>query len=156
MMLAFIREHARNLKDQWPSVLVFAIGVALTFYSCFIYDSKQLRLQATTTAIRAQEYTYDLQKLADLYLLLNSQTAAFFSASNDVSQQEFDDYITASAPFEKLKGLSSVGYAPRIAAPDSQNTERVVHGDSSPLPVADSEQAKYRYPLLYLAQPLHP
>lgn len=151
-MRVSVSKYFRLLRKEWPSVMVLVLGAVLAGYVSSTYRSNQLQLHAAEAEARAREYAYALQKLADLYTLLNRHIAAFFSASEDVSPQEFDVYTSASAPFVKIKGLNFIGYLPRVAANHSQQFEWEARKFFPTYRITSDDPQEYYYPVLYQAQ----
>jgi diguanylate cyclase (GGDEF)-like protein/PAS domain S-box-containing protein len=97
-------------------IVVCALGLALSTYAgverAQRSDLEQLRqLQAG-----ARNYESLLQHRLDQYVSASRALGAFFSASSEVAPEEFDHYLRISRGFERLPGINSFGYLPRVPA----------------------------------------
>jgi diguanylate cyclase (GGDEF)-like protein/PAS domain S-box-containing protein len=97
--------------------LVFAAGLALSGYACQWYWQRSEAQQLAQLGSAAAQYETLLRQRLEQYVSATRALAAFFSASDAISREEFDNYIKASRMFDRLEGMSSFGYLPRVPAP---------------------------------------
>jgi len=149
-------KYFRLFRHEWPSVMVLVLGAVFAGYVSSTYRANQLQLHAAEDEARALEYAYALRKWADSCVLLNGHIAAFFSASEEVSPQEFEAYISASAPFVKMKELSFVGYLPRVASHLSKQFEWEMRKFFPAYRIVSDDPQEFHYPVLYQVQVANP
>lgn len=115
--MASLREFVRLTAGRMrvPAV-VFAIGLLLSAYACQLYWQRSEALQLEQLGAAATQYESLLRQRLEQYVSATRALAAFFSASDTISREEFDNYSKASRVFDRLEGMSSFGYLPRVPA----------------------------------------
>ena len=98
------------------TALVFVIGLSLSAYVYVDRTKRTAADQLSRLEDEAKNYEFLLQQRLDQYASANRALSAFFSASISVQPVEFDNYIRASQLFERLQGMSSFGYLPKVPA----------------------------------------
>ncbi|WEF32687.1 sensor domain-containing diguanylate cyclase [Pseudoduganella chitinolytica] len=109
----FVRITARRMG---LSAVVFAAGLALSGYACQLHWQRSEAHQLEQLGDTAGNYASLLRQRLEQYVSATRALAAFFSASDAISREEFDNYIKASRVFDRLEGMSSFGYLPRVPA----------------------------------------
>lgn len=150
----FVRITARRMG--WPAV-VFVAGLALSGYACQLHWQRSEAQQLEQMGNAAGNYASLLRQRLDQYVSATRALAAFFSASNAIAREEFDNYIKASRVFDRLEGMSSFGYLPRVPAARLAAFEaeaaRTFPGYRVLQPRADASEY---YPLLFGQHALDP
>ena len=96
--------------------LVIAAGLAASAYGFFAGVRHSEAEQIAQLQETAENYAVLLRNRLELYVGADRALGAFFSASNSVRPEEFDNYVSASQVFDRLEGASSFGYLPRVEA----------------------------------------
>ena len=111
------------MHQYWLPAVVLAVGLAASVYgyvaSARSSEAKQL---AALRAI-AENYEFLMKHRLDLYASTSRDFGAFFSASDGVQPEEFDYYVKSSRVFDRLKGISSLGYLPKVPAGQARHFE---------------------------------
>ncbi|WP_267690729.1 sensor domain-containing diguanylate cyclase [Massilia antarctica] len=122
--MALLLEHIKMaLGRHGLPAGVFVIGLALSAYGYVDRAKRSEAEQLSELQEVAKNYASLLRHRLDLYVSASRALAAFLSASNDVQPGEFDHYISASRMFEKLQGISSFGYLPKVPAAQADRFE---------------------------------
>lgn len=149
--MASLLERVRpTLGRHWLPVVVLVTGLAL---SAFAYLDRSKRTQAQQLSDlqkSAQNYETLLRHRLDQYVSASRALGAFFSASSDIDPEEFDNYIKASLVFERLPGISSFGYLPRVPAAQADRFEAEAGRSFPGYRIANRREGIDTYfPLLY-------
>ncbi|AVR98569.1 sensor domain-containing diguanylate cyclase [Pseudoduganella armeniaca] len=115
--MASLREFVRITAGRMgvPAV-VFAAGLVLSGYACQLYWQRSEAQQLAQLGEAANNYASLLRQRLEQYVSATRALAAFFSASDAISREEFDNYVKASRMLDRLEGMSSFGYLPRVPA----------------------------------------
>ncbi|AXA93896.1 diguanylate cyclase domain-containing protein [Massilia sp. YMA4] len=137
--------------------LVFAAGLALSGYACQWYWQRSEAHQLDQLGDAAAQYESLLRQRLEQYVSATRALAAFFSASYAISPEEFDNYIKASRVFDRLEGMSSFGYLPRVPAARLAAFEaETAHTFPGYQVIEPRSGASDYYPLLYGQHALDP
>lgn len=121
--MAWLERLTDALRRHWLPVLVFVAGLACSAYAYLDLSRRSEASQLGAMQESARDYEMLLRHRLDQYAAASRSLAAFFSASNDIQPEEFDNYIQASRMFGQLQGLSSFGYLPRVPAQQAARFE---------------------------------
>jgi diguanylate cyclase (GGDEF)-like protein/PAS domain S-box-containing protein len=115
-MMSLVERLKRTLGPYGVPAMVFMIGLALSAYA-YVDRLKRIRAeQLSELQESAKGYESLLRHRLDLYVSASRSLGAFFSASSDIEPEEFDNFLEASHMFERLEGVSSFGYLPKVPA----------------------------------------
>lgn len=145
----------KNLNEQGIEIslfiLIFIISLLIVLIAVKkLVNQNQTRqkneLQQTTKLINNQ-----LRQLIVSYQVENENLAAFVKANTHLTNKSFERYVMASNPFDRLPGLTSVGYLPRIASAHIPEFEAKMSQEFSDYRIweIDKNEASYIYPLAY-------
>jgi diguanylate cyclase (GGDEF)-like protein/PAS domain S-box-containing protein len=115
-MVSLAVRFKKTAASYGLSAFVLVLGLALSayFYQDRLERSKAEHLSELQEG--AKSYENLLRHRLDLYLNASQLLAAFFSASNDIEPEEFNNFIKGSRIFERLEGMGSFGYLPKVSA----------------------------------------
>lgn len=102
---------------------VFVIGLAISVYAYVDSTRRTKAERLSQMEDAARSYEFLLRHRLELYANANRALGAFFSASNSIQPEEFDNYVTASQVFKRLQGMSSFGYLPKVPAAQAARFE---------------------------------
>jgi diguanylate cyclase (GGDEF)-like protein/PAS domain S-box-containing protein len=122
-MVSLVVRFKKTAASYGLSAFVFVIGLALSayFYQDRLERSKAEQLSELQDG--AKSYENLLRHRLDLYVNASQSLAAFSSASNDIQPEEFDNYLKGSRMFERLEGIGSFGYLPKVSAKQADRFE---------------------------------
>ena len=132
------------------ALAVFIAGAAATtyLYRERVREHHAEQLQAEREV--ARKLHYELQRHMDRYTGATRDLSAFFSASRDVSNDEFREFIRASKFFERQSAISSTGFVAKVRLSDRQQFERLAREMFPAFQIRrERPGAAYAYPLLY-------
>jgi diguanylate cyclase (GGDEF)-like protein/PAS domain S-box-containing protein len=115
-MASLAERVKRTFGPYGLPAVVFLLGLALSAYASLDRLKRTQEEQLGELQDSAKNYESLLRHRLDLYVSASRALGAFFSASADVQPDEFDNYLKASRVFERLQGVSSFGYLPRVPA----------------------------------------
>jgi diguanylate cyclase (GGDEF)-like protein/PAS domain S-box-containing protein len=122
-MVSIAERIKKTVCRHWLPAVVFGIGLALSTYAYLDRSEQSQEEQFSELQDRAKSYEFMLRHRLDLYVSESRSLGAALSALNDIQPQEFDNYIRASRVFERLQGLSSFGYLPKVPATQASRFE---------------------------------
>lgn len=145
----------KNLNERGVEIslfiLIFIISLLIVLIAVKkLVNQSQTRqkneLQQTTKLINNQ-----LRQLIVSYQVENENLAAFVKANTHLTNKSFERYVMASNPFDRLPGLTSVGYLPRIASANIPEFEVKMRQEFPDYRIweIDKNEASYIYPLAY-------
>ena len=138
------------LKIALISLVVFFTGASATLYLYKerVRENREERLQAEREV--ARKLYFELQRHMDRYSGAMRDLSAFFSASKDVSQEEFREFIRASEFLQRQSAISSAGFLPKVRLAERDQFERRVRAMFPSFEIRRArEAAEYAFPLLY-------
>jgi diguanylate cyclase (GGDEF)-like protein/PAS domain S-box-containing protein len=141
--------HATWLR-HWPMLSVFVLGL-LVSAACFFVDQQQHQKRVIEHALQdALEYQRMLQEGGASYVHLNRDVAGFFTASNDVTSEQFQTYLKSVNALETHPGLGYIGYIPRVRTTNSADFETKVRKNFPSYRICCQPlEGDFIYPLLY-------
>ena len=142
--------NRKSLKINLLSLAVFLVGASVTIglYRERVHDYRQEQLQAESDI--ARKLHYELQRHIDRYNGAMQFVAAFLSASKNVSDSEFREFIRSSELLKRQKAISSTGYLPKVPVVELQQFEHRARRMFPSFEVRRiREGAAYAFPLLY-------
>ncbi len=147
----------KTLGRHGLPAVVFGIGLALSAYAYIDRSKRSEAEQLGELQENAKHYEVLLRHRLDQYASASRALGAFFSASSQVEPEEFDNYIQASRVFERLQGISSFGYLPKVPAAQAERFEAEA-GRSFPGYRIQNRRAgaDAYYPLLHAQHSLDP
>ncbi|MGQ7957078.1 CHASE domain-containing protein [Pseudomonas sp. SP16.1] len=148
-------------KERLIQALIFSsivmAGLAIlanALYKLFLDERLQQNNDLQQTALAIND---DLQQLLDNYRATNESLAAFITASDSVNDQSFQQYVKSSNFFDRLPGLNSVGYVPRVPSAEIPSFEAAMRKQFSNYRVwGQQHTAPHSYPLAYAVNPKQP
>lgn len=149
-MAALVQSLNKLLGRRSLPALVFVVGLLLSAYAYVDRAQRSKAEQLSQLQEAAQNYEFLLRNRLEQYVSASRALGAFFSASSGVDSVEFDSYIKASRVFERLQGVSSVGYLPKVPAAQAERFE-VEAGQTFPGYHISNRRdgAAFFFPLLY-------
>jgi len=98
----------------------------------------------------AKQYAFMVQRQLDAYAGANRGLAAYVSASTDIDALGLRSFIRAAGYFERMSGLSSAGYLPRVPRSQAAAFERKARKEFPGYRIRDPRPgADVLYPMLY-------
>ncbi|MEE1917692.1 diguanylate cyclase [Pseudomonas asiatica] len=153
--------ESSEATERFMQALIFSLIVmtGLAILANFLHKSflderlqQQNDLQQSTLAIN-----HDLQHLLDNYQNTNESLAAFITASANVTDQSFQQYVKSSSLFDRLPGLESVGYVPRVPSSEIPSFEAAIRKQFPNFRVwGQQHMMSHHYPLTYSVNPKNP
>jgi diguanylate cyclase (GGDEF)-like protein/PAS domain S-box-containing protein len=122
-MVSLLISMNKAIRRHWLPALVFAAGLGASAYGYVAGSRSNEAKQLAALRETAENYEFLMKHRLDLYASVSRDLGAFFSASQEVDAGEFDNYSKSSRLFERLNGLNSFGYLPRVAKGQAQRFE---------------------------------
>ncbi len=145
-----LRQSLRPVRQTGLPAIVFAAGFAASVWGYFAGARHSEAEQIAQLQETAEHYAFLLRNRLELYEGADRALGAFFSASNHIDGEEFDNYIGASRVFERLEGASSFGYLPRVPAAQAEGFEAEAARTFPGYRITDKRAgADALYPLFY-------
>ena len=144
------RFFKRPIKSGIVGLAVFALGASITGYLHYDLVQEQRAQEEDRQRDDARQFHFELQRRMDLYAGANRDLAAFFTASNAVTEKEFSTYIRASRFLTRLESVNIVGFLPRVPVAEVASFERQAHGTYPGFRLRGVVHgATFAFPLLY-------
>jgi CHASE1-domain containing sensor protein len=139
---------------RWTAlVLALAVFSAGLVVSCVVFN---VRTSAHQHVMRedfegtATQYAFMVQRHLDAYAATNRSLAAYVSASTDIDARGLKAFIRTAGYFERMQGLSSLGFAPRVPRQQAAAFERRAGAEFPGYRIREARPgADFFYPLLY-------
>ncbi|UGQ46908.1 sensor domain-containing diguanylate cyclase [Massilia endophytica] len=122
-MFVFWQSLKKRLVRSALPAAVFLLGLGLTAYAYMDRSARARDDRLNQLEEAAQNYEFLLRSRLEQYVNASRSLGAFFSASEGIRAEEFDNYIRASRVFDRLQGISSFGYLPRVPAAEAARFE---------------------------------
>lgn len=122
-MVSLVVRIKKSAASYGLSAFVLVIGLALSAYFYQLRSERHKAEQLSELHEGAKSYENMLRNRLDLYVNASQSLAAFSSASNEVQPEEFNNYLKGSRMFERLEGLGSFGYLPKVPAQQADRFE---------------------------------
>jgi diguanylate cyclase (GGDEF)-like protein/PAS domain S-box-containing protein len=140
--------------ERWiaAALAVAVLGVGLVA-SCLVYSSRSgAHRQRVSEEFQdaARHYSYLVQRQLDDYADTNRGVAAYVSATRDLDAAGMSTFIQAGHYFDRLNGIRSFGYLPRVTRQQVAAFERQAGKEFPGYRIRDWRPgAQVLYPLLY-------
>jgi diguanylate cyclase (GGDEF)-like protein/PAS domain S-box-containing protein len=146
--------RATRGSEKWIAIAlalaVLGVGLVLSYVAYDLRAAEHRQKVADDFEETARQYTFLVQRQLDAYVATSESLAAYVATSNDVDNKNFVAFIRASRYFERLAGLSSLGYLQRIAPKDAAAFERRASAEFPNFVIRGRRAgADHYYPLLY-------
>lgn len=139
------------IPRRWLPTAVLLTGLILTLLAAY-YSARTIQLrsraQFESAATRARG---TLLARFEVFQALLHGTAGFIAVEKEITRDRFKNYVARLRISESYPGLESIGYAPRVAAPDRQHvvTAMSEQGEANFRIWPESGRSDY-YPVAYI------
>jgi diguanylate cyclase (GGDEF)-like protein/PAS domain S-box-containing protein len=132
------------------ALAVFSAGLAVSYVIFHARASAHQQTVADNFEDIANQYAFMVQRQLDAYAGANRSLAAYVSASTDIDAVGMNAFVRHAGYFERMQGLSSIGYAPRVPRSQAAAFERRVRAEFPGYRIQDAGSVgDFLYPLLY-------
>jgi diguanylate cyclase (GGDEF)-like protein/PAS domain S-box-containing protein len=140
--------------ERWIAlVLALAVFGAGLVVSSVVFNARSgahQRAVADNFGDTASQYAYMVQQQLDRYAGANRGLAAYVSASTDINASGLSAFVRTAGYFERMQGLSSLGYLPRVQRRQAAAFERKARTEFPGYRIRNARpDADVLYPLLY-------
>ena len=145
----------KNLNERGVEISLFILIFIISLLIVLIVMKKLVNQNQTRQKKELQHTTQlisnQLRQLIVNYQIENENLAAFVKANTYLTNKSFERYVMASNPFDRLPGLTSVGYLPRIATATIPEFEAKMRQEFPDYRIweIDKNEVSYIYPLAY-------
>jgi diguanylate cyclase (GGDEF)-like protein/PAS domain S-box-containing protein len=140
--------------ERWIALVlalaVFSAGLVVSFVVFNARAGAHRQAVADNFEDTAKQYAFLIQRHLDAYAATNRSLAAYVSASTDIDALGLQAFIRTAGYFERMQGLSSLGYAPRVTRREAAAFERKARTEFPGYRIRDPRPgADFLYPQLY-------
>jgi diguanylate cyclase (GGDEF)-like protein/PAS domain S-box-containing protein len=139
------------------ALVVFSAGLVVSYAVFNARSGAHQRAVADIFEDTVNQYAFMVQRHLDAYAVTNLSLAAYVSASTDISARGLNAFIRTAGYFERMQGLSSLGYLPHVPRLQAAAFERKARAEFPGYRIRDPRPgADVLYPLLYAEDAVNP